>query len=209
MSESSDIFAPIDEWGDERTKNTMNICRITKITPDGKPWGEPPNGPYYPFYIVFADGAAGQANAKSNPPAYKVGDEVGYEITGATPRGVPKLKIDRKADPAFCQNTTPKDHHPDLEAAPKSGSGYSPTGAGSQPPQRPVSPAAHTQTPPTQGEARLSEYSGIYVACIGAARKTCNEASFDSDAETVRQIATAFFIQALREGLKVEGNVPF
>lgn len=95
----------------------MNICRITKITQDGKPWGDPPNGPYYPFYIVFADGTTGQANAKTNPPAYKEGDEVGYEVTGATPRGVTKLKIDRRADPAHCRNTTPQDRHPDLEAA--------------------------------------------------------------------------------------------
>ena len=95
----------------------MNICKIVKITPDGKQWGEAPNGPYYPFYIVFADGTAGQANAKNNPPAYKVGDEVGYEVTGSTPRGVPKLKIDRKADPSKCRNTTPRDDNPDLEAA--------------------------------------------------------------------------------------------
>lgn len=172
----------------------MNICRIVKIAPDGKPWGAPPNGPYYPFYITFADGTAGQANAKTNPPAYKEGDEVGYEITGATPRGVPKLKIDRKADPAFCTNTTPQDHHPDLEAAPQA----------QKPPYN--RPAAQPAPQPPRG---LEHYTALYSACIGAAGNAIDGTDLAGDLQALRQVATAFFIQGLRDGITVDSNVPF
>ena len=76
----------------------MKISRITAIEPDGKAW-TPRNSttPLYPFLVSFADGMKGQANSKSEPPPYAVGDDVGYEQTGTSPRGVPKLKIDRKA----------------------------------------------------------------------------------------------------------------
>ena len=176
----------------------MNICRIAKITPDGKPWGAPPNGPYYPFYIVFADGATGQANAKTNPPAYKVGDEVGYEITGATPRGVPKLKIDRKADPAFCPNTTPQDHHPELEAAQ---------------PQKPTQnrPAAptHTQTAPAHGNAVNGQTVGMAVkAAVDIHLKIRGTGAWgEDDAVTVEAIARD--IVAISERIQSGESVPF
>jgi hypothetical protein len=132
----------------------MNICRILKIVPDGKPWGAAPNGPYYPFYITFADGIAGQANAKTNPPAYKEGDEVGYEVAGATPRGVTKLKIDRKADPATCRNTTPQDSNPELEAQ--------------QPTQRPHS-ANPSHSGARSGGGATHTHTPIHGATVGGA----------------------------------------
>lgn len=55
----------------------------------------------------------------------------------------------------------------------------------------------------------MNLYTKLYVACIGAARKTCSDASFADDPETVRQIATCYFIQGLKEGIKVSGGVPF
>lgn len=91
----------------------MNICKIESIIP-GKPW-ESQHGTMHSFTVVFADGVRGEANAKTNPPPYKVGDKVGYEIAGQTPRGQNKLKIDRKADPAQCKDTTPPEA-PDFEA---------------------------------------------------------------------------------------------
>jgi len=72
------------------------------------------------MYVVFDDGTAGQANAKTNPPAYKAGDMVGYDVTGQTPRGVSKLKITRNPDTQRGTVTSrgPMDSsNPDLEAA--------------------------------------------------------------------------------------------
>jgi len=92
----------------------MNICKIESIIP-GKPWNSA-HGQMFAFTIVFADGIRGEANAKTNPPPYKVGDKVGYEIAGTTPLGANKLRIDRKADPALCKDTTPPEA-PDFEAA--------------------------------------------------------------------------------------------
>jgi hypothetical protein len=73
----------------------MNIGTISHIVQEGKPWGSPDL--FYPQTITFTDGITGQANSKTQVPLYKVGDVVGYEITGQTPRGQRKLKIDRKA----------------------------------------------------------------------------------------------------------------
>src|SRR6478609_9354236 len=94
----------------------MRICKITNIKPDGKPW-ESQYGLMYPFYIVLEDGGAGTANSKTETPAYKVGDAVGYDITGHSPKGVPKLKITRNPKPGEGTVWVP-DTHPDLEAAP-------------------------------------------------------------------------------------------
>lgn len=74
----------------------MIAKKITSITPNGNPWGEPPNGPLYPFKLEFEDGMRGVANSKSQTPPYKVGDTVGVEVTGQDARGNNKLKIDRK-----------------------------------------------------------------------------------------------------------------
>ncbi len=93
----------------------MRICKITNIKPDGKPW-ESQYGLMYPFYIVLEDGGAGTANSKTQEPAYKVGDTVGYDVTGNSPKGVPKLKITRNPKPGEGTVWVP-DTHPDLEAA--------------------------------------------------------------------------------------------
>jgi len=69
----------------------------------------------YPFYIVLEDGGAGTANSKTEVPAYKVGDTVGYDITGHSPKHVPKLKITRNPKPGEGTVWVP-DTHPDLEA---------------------------------------------------------------------------------------------
>lgn len=93
----------------------MRICKITSIKPDGKPW-ESQYGMMYPFYVVLEDGGAGTVNSKSETPAYRQGDSVGYDVTGHTPKGVPKLKITRNPKPGEGTVWVP-DTHPDLEAA--------------------------------------------------------------------------------------------
>jgi hypothetical protein len=75
----------------------MNICKIVRITPDGAAWTNA-HGTLYPFVVGFEDGHAGQVNAKTNPPAYVVGEVVGYEVTGKSPRGQDKFKITRNPD---------------------------------------------------------------------------------------------------------------
>lgn len=71
----------------------MNIARITNISPDGT-WNGP-QGLIYQLLITFEDGYTGQANAKSENPPYRVGDEVGYEFKGKYPGG-DKIKITAK-----------------------------------------------------------------------------------------------------------------
>lgn len=171
----------------------MNICKIASIKPDGKPW-ESQYGPMYPFYVVFQDGAAGTVNSKTETPPYKVGDEVGYEITGKSPKGVPKLKIDRKADPAHCTRTTP-DTHPDLEAATQTN------------PQAAPRPAT-TQKPQASSRG-LDHYSALYASCVGAAGTALHGSELAGDREALRQVATAFFIQALKENIQPTEAVPF
>lgn len=177
----------------------MNQCKIIKITPDGKPW-DSQYGKMYPFYVVFEDGAAGTTNSKSETPPYKVGDEVGYDITGATPKGVPKLKITRNPKPGEATYTGGGATHPDLEAA-----------RPQNPPQnRPAAPT-HTQSP-TKG---LEHYTALYRACIGAATNAVHGTDLAGDREAIRQVATAFFIQGLRDGISVPetdediGDIPF
>jgi len=94
----------------------MRICKITNIKPDGKPW-ESQYGLMYPFYVVLEDGGAGTTNSKTEQPPYKVGDSVGYDITGSTPRGVPKIKITRNPKPGEGTVWTPNDENPELESA--------------------------------------------------------------------------------------------
>lgn len=89
----------------------MNICKIIALTP-GKPWTFNNNDTgtketMYPFTVVLEDHTTGQANAKTNPPAYKVGDLVGYDISGQTPRGENKLKITRNPDMSRGKLTSP------------------------------------------------------------------------------------------------------
>lgn len=121
----------------------MRICKITNIKPDGKPW-ESQYGLMYPFYVVMEDGGAGTVNSKTDTPAYKVGDTVGYDVTGSSPKGVPKLKITRNPKPGEGTVWVP-DTHPDLEAQ-------------NAPTTKPPTPSAyrHSQAPApfkTQGNA--------------------------------------------------------
>lgn len=77
----------------------MNIAKIVSITPDGKPFTTA-NGTFHPFVVAFDDHRSGQANSKSNPPPWRVGEVVGYTVAGQTPRGMDKFKITRNPDPA-------------------------------------------------------------------------------------------------------------
>lgn len=175
----------------------MNVCKILSIKPDGKPW-ESQYGLMYPFYIVMEDGTAGTTNSKTETPPYKVGDTVGYDLNGSTPKGVPKLKITRNPKPGEGTPTGAGQGNPDLEAAP----------ARQNPPQnRSISPA------PTQTSSKgLEHYTGLYKACLGAAGNALHGTELEGDREALRQVATAFWIQGLRDGVqagKDETNVPF
>ena len=110
----------------------MQIARIVRITPDGAAFTTA-NGTFYPFQVGFDDQRAGQANSKSNPPPWKVGESVGYEVTGQTPRGADKFKIKRNPEPNDGHYNPPAQDrsNPDLEAA----GGTSP---GNPPPYRPA-----------------------------------------------------------------------
>lgn len=97
----------------------MNIARIVRIEPDGKPFTTQ-NGTFYPYVVGFDDHRSGQANSKSNPPPWKVGEVVGYDVTGQTPRGADKFKITRNPDPkmgTFTGQPEADRSNPDLEAA--------------------------------------------------------------------------------------------
>lgn len=80
------------------SKQPMNLAKIVRLTPDGKEFTTE-HGTFYPFQIGFDDQRSGQVNAKTNPPSYRVGEIVGYDVTGKTPRGVDKLKITRNPKP--------------------------------------------------------------------------------------------------------------
>ena len=106
----------------------MNIARIVRIEPDGKPFTTA-NGTFYPYVVGFDDHRSGQANSKSNPPPWKVGEVVGYEVTGQTPRGADKFKIKRNPEPQDGTYNPPhaEDHsNPDLEAAQPPARTYAP-----------------------------------------------------------------------------------
>ncbi len=126
----------------------MRICKITNIKPDGKPW-ESQYGMMYPFYVVLEDGGAGTANCKTETPAYKVGETVGYDVTGNSPKGAPKLKITRNPKPGEGTVWVP-DTHPDLEAANMSAR-YNEAA------QRQADP----QTVPQSGYARMAASTGL------------------------------------------------
>ena len=103
----------------------MNIAKIVSITQNGKPWSFTDDKglqkTMYPHDVAFDDHQGGQTNAMSVPPPYKVGETVGYEINGQTPRGANKLKITRNPKPGQGVVTSPPPadtSNPDLEAAP-------------------------------------------------------------------------------------------
>lgn len=75
-----------------------NIAVISAIKPNGASYDfTPPNAPttkLYPFLVYFEDNTHGSVNSKSETPPYRVGESVGYEVTGNF-KGVSKLKITR------------------------------------------------------------------------------------------------------------------
>lgn len=175
----------------------MNQCKIVSIKPDGKPW-DSQYGKMFPFYIVMEDGAAGTTNSKSETPPYKVGDEVGYEINGATPRGVPKLKITRNPKPGEATYTGGGATHPDLEAA-----------RPHNPPQnRPAAPT-YTQTSPAHGNAVNGQTVGMAVkAAVDIHLKIRGTGAWgEEDAVTVEAIARD--IVAISERIQSGNSVPF
>ena len=75
----------------------MTIAKVTAIAPTGEAPYASTHGLLYSFKVSFSDGQTGTVNAKSESgPAYKVGDSVGYEITGNY-KGVSKIRVDKKA----------------------------------------------------------------------------------------------------------------
>ncbi len=115
----------------------MNIARIVRITPDGAAFTTA-NGTFYPFQVGFDDQRAGQANSKSNPPPWKVGEIVGYEVTGQAPRGADKFKIKRNPEPNDGHYNPPAQDrsNPDLEAATPRSTGNPPQVVSSTDPSR-------------------------------------------------------------------------
>lgn len=82
-------------------------------------------------------------------------------------------------------------------------------------PQNRPAPSGHTGHAPAPqvpakatGTAKLGEYAALYAACLGSARHAVSEASFDDSPETIRNIASCFFIQAIKDGVRVEGGAP-
>lgn len=99
----------------------------------------------------------------------------------------------------------------DLDAAPQQAhqeaSSFAPQLAG-----RSISPPAHQNAPRATGTARLSEYAALYSACLAEAAQVVSRVNpaLDQDPDALRNIASCLFIQAIKDGVKVEGgNVPF
>ena len=75
----------------------MNIATVVSIEPTNEAPYTNEHGTFYSFLVGFDNNISGKVNAKSaTGPAYKVGDVVGYEITG-THQGVNKIKVDKRA----------------------------------------------------------------------------------------------------------------
>lgn len=52
-------------------------------------------GLLYQYEITMNDGTVGEVNSKTNPPPYKVGDEVWYEVKSNNERWGKKLKVSK------------------------------------------------------------------------------------------------------------------
>lgn len=82
----------------------MTISKVTSIAATGKEPYASAHGLLYEFKVAFSDGVSGVVNAKAaTGPAYKVGEMVGYEITGEF-NGVNKVKVDKKAAANWSQH---------------------------------------------------------------------------------------------------------
>ena len=52
-------------------------------------------GLLYQYEVTMNDGTVGEVNSKTNPPPYKVGDEVWYEVKSNNERWGKKLKVSK------------------------------------------------------------------------------------------------------------------
>ena len=187
------------------------IAKIVRITPDGAPFSTQ-NGTFYPFQIGLDDGKSGQANSKSNPPPYRVGEVVGYAVTGQTPRGADKLKITRSPDASF-GNYMPPSPSEHMEGDPQQ-----PHTANPMPPARPQRAAeSYVPNAPRNAQEQPSG-SPVHGATVGMAINKAVDvwiATIGKDqpwnkdsADTVEEIASQLIqiAQTLERG---ERSAPF
>ena len=71
----------------------MQKAQIESI--QGKGTWDGPHGLLYQYEISFNDGTVGEVNSKTNPPPYKVGDEIYYEVKSNNERWGKKLKVSK------------------------------------------------------------------------------------------------------------------
>lgn len=89
----------------------MNIATITSLQPDGRPPYNSANGLLYGFNIAFDNNQSGLVNSKSQTPPYRVGEQVGYEVTGKVGQN-DKLKITRNPQQQALPNAAPRTSAP-------------------------------------------------------------------------------------------------
>ena len=71
----------------------MQKAKIESI--QGKGTWDGPHGLLYQYEVSFHDGTVGEVNSKTNPPPYKVGDEIYYEVKSNNERWGKKLKVSK------------------------------------------------------------------------------------------------------------------
>jgi len=71
----------------------MQKAQIESI--QGKGTWDGPHGLLYQYEVSMNDGTVGEVNSKTNPPPYKVGDEVYYEVKSNNERWGKKLKVSK------------------------------------------------------------------------------------------------------------------
>ena len=76
----------------------MVQAQIESIQGKGEWKGE--YGLLYQYEVTMNDGTVGEVNSKTNPPPYKVGDEVWYEVKSNNERWGKKLKISKSGPDA-------------------------------------------------------------------------------------------------------------
>ena len=71
----------------------MVQAQIESIQGKGEWKGE--YGLLYQYEVTMNDGTVGEVNSKTNPPPYKVGEEVWYEVKSNNERWGKKLKVSK------------------------------------------------------------------------------------------------------------------
>lgn len=140
------------------------IAKIVRITPDGAAFTTT-NGTFFPFSVGLDTGHSGQANSKSNPPPWRVGEIIGYAITGQTPRGADKLKITRNPDQSF------GNYVPPVEGEHLAGDPLPMARTANPAPATATLRPISTQPPSYSPPARKEEHLPInlpHPACVGA-----------------------------------------